>query len=88
MTSIDCGEYVDMGEHNKPLCKKSGYRPAECELCPTRVSSLEAENAKLREFARRAYSFSYNCYHGAFDQEVFFDLRDRMRDLGIEVDES
>lgn len=49
------------------------------------VRALKAENAKLREFARCAYSFSYNCYHGAFDQEVFFDLRDRMREVGIEV---
>ena len=52
-----------------------------------KVAWLERENEKLREFARRAYSFSYNCYHGAFDQEVFFDLRDRMRELGIEVGE-
>ena len=52
MHRLDCDEYVDMGEHNKPLCKKNGYRPAECELCPTRVAALEAENAKLRELVR------------------------------------
>ena len=71
MHRLDCDEYVDMGEHNKPLCKKNGYRPAECELCPMRVAALEAENAKLRELVETM--------HG--DMREMLDTIDRSSDV-------
>lgn len=47
----------------------------------------EGEVAKLRELADSSYTFAFNCYHGVFDQEAFFRLREKYRDSGIEVDE-
>ena len=48
-----CAHYVDMGEYNKPLCEKNGYRTADCALCPVHVESIESENAKLREYREK-----------------------------------
>ena len=53
---------------------------------PTTLSKLEAENAELREFCVRLNTFAFNCYHGVFDQEVFFRLREKYHELGIEED--
>ena len=50
------------------------------------LERLEAENTRLRELAVDAYSFAFNCYHGVFDQEVFFRLREKYRAFEIEVD--
>lgn len=81
MHRLDCDEYVDMGEHNKPLCKKNGYRPAECELCPMRVAALEAENAKLRELVR---DLSFLADDGLMElcDDEFRDIMGRIEDLG------
>lgn len=37
-----------MGKHYKPLCDKRGYRPADCESCPTYIKRLQDEFAELR----------------------------------------
>ena len=49
MYYANCEWYVDMGEHNKPLCERKNLRPAKCSECPVYVRSIEDENAKLRE---------------------------------------
>lgn len=49
MYYANCEWYVDMGEHNKPLCERRSLRPAKCSECPVYIRSIEAENAKLRE---------------------------------------
>ena len=48
-----------------------------------RATELEAENAKLRELVRDMYEMAYPEYPSAFDAA----FSDRMRELGIEVDE-
>ena len=88
MYYANCKWYVDMGEHNKPLCKKRGYRPAECELCPTRVASLEAENAKLRELCLDAHEWMDRAlYDGSARRHEYESITECMRELGVEVDE-
>ena len=51
------------------------------------IRKLLDENAKLRELADSSYTFAFNCYHGVFDQEAFFRLREKYHDARIEVDE-
>lgn len=52
MYYANCEWYVDMGEHNKPLCERNSLRPAKCSECPVYIGSIEDENAKLRELVR------------------------------------
>ena len=69
-----------------PYC----YNPIEdvdVDYLKADVDHLKAENAKLRELADTSYTFAFNCYHGVFDQEAFFKLREKYYDSGIEVDE-
>lgn len=50
------------------------------------ICDLEAENAKLREFASDAFSMAFNFYHGAGTAEDLRQLKLDYRELGIEVD--
>ena len=81
MYYANCEWYVDMGEHNKPLCERKGLRPAKCSECPVYIGSIEDENAKLRELA----SLMYRNMQGVLDCSTdtvfansFMTLRDHM----------
>lgn len=37
----------------------------------------------LRELVDDAYTLAFNCYHGVFDQEAFFRLREKFRESEI-----
>ena len=63
----------DKSEHD--FMRRYGKTPEE----------VMVENAKLRELADSSYTFAFNCYHGVFDQEAFFRLREKYHDVGIEV---
>ncbi len=63
----------DKSEHD--FLRRYGKTPEE----------VMVENAKLRELADGSYTFAFNCYHGVFDQEAFFRLREKYHDVGIEV---
>lgn len=58
MYYANCEWYVDMGEHNKPLCERKGLRPAKCSECPVYIGSIEAENARLRNAVEYLYGFA------------------------------
>lgn len=68
MYYANCEWYVDMGEHNKPLCKRNSLRPAKCSECPVYIRSIEAENAKLRELARTLI----NCADSISAEDVYY----------------
>ncbi len=65
--------------------EKQEYERRIDELCQEN-EQLRQRNAKLRELADSSYTFAFNCYHGVFDQEAFFRLREKYRDSGNEVD--
>ena len=50
------------------------------------VMRMQAENAKLREFARESFSMAFNFYHGAGTAEDLRQLKNEYRELGIEED--
>lgn len=82
--STKCEYYVDMGEHNKPLCKKRNYRPSDCESCPTYIKRLQEENAKLRELV---FDMLVDEELGHNDDGTFYDHVERANELGVRFDE-
>lgn len=60
------------------VARKNGKR-LPCEV-------LQAENARLREFASEAFSMAFNFYHGAGTAEDLRELKVEYYELGIEVD--
>ena len=50
------------------------------------AESLERENAKLREFASKAYSMAFNFYHGAGTAEDLRELKIEYHELEIEAE--
>lgn len=49
------------------------------------LADLQAENAKLREFASKSFSMAFNFYHGAGTAEDLRELKVEYHELGIEV---
>lgn len=50
------------------------------------IDRLDAENARLREFASESFSMAFNFYHGAGTAEDLRELKVEYHELGIEVD--
>lgn len=81
----ECGKNARV-EYNKLKVENAKLRK-ENDTLMHRIDELCMENEKLRELADSSYTFAFNCYHGVFDQEAFFKLREKYHDFGIEVDE-
>ena len=80
MYGVLCNERDQLKVENAKLRKEN-------DTLMRRIDELCMENEKLRELADSSYTFAFNCYHGVFDQEVFFKLREKYHNSGIEVDE-
>ena len=48
------------------------------------IDRLDAENAKLRDFASESFSMAFNFYHGAGTAEDLRELKVEYHELGIE----
>ena len=85
MYYANCEWYVDMGEHNKPLCERKGLRPAKCSECPVYIGIIEGENARLRELVRKWYP--HMARRVDKDALAQWGQLDVLRELGIGADD-
>ena len=76
MYYASCEWYVDMGEHNKPLCERNNLRPAKCGECHVYIKSIEDENRKLRDYAHALEECRKEAYYCEFCPHCNFNFED------------